>query len=132
MSDPKQARILLEAAERDFFALRGMDDAAVFADEIFGFHAQQAAEKLFKAWLSLMGESYPPTHDLVELMEILTPRQPEAARFDGLIDYTPYAVQFRYGPADTGAAPLDRDSAVGLAAALLEEVRRRLTRAESL
>lgn len=27
MSDPKQARILLEAAERDFFALRGMDDA---------------------------------------------------------------------------------------------------------
>ena len=47
MSDPKQARVLLEAAERDISALRGMGDAAVFADEIFGFHAQQAAEKLF-------------------------------------------------------------------------------------
>jgi len=45
MSDPKQARILLEAAERDVSALRGMGDAAVFADEIFGFHVQQAAEK---------------------------------------------------------------------------------------
>ncbi|MCY3830300.1 MAG: HEPN domain-containing protein [Rhodospirillaceae bacterium] len=132
MSDPKQARILLEAAERDFFALRGMDDDGVFADEIFGFHAQQAAEKLFKAWLSLIGETYPPTHDLVELMEILTPRRPEAARFDGLIDYTPFAVQFRYGPADAGAAPLDRDAAVRLAAALLEEVRRQLALAEDV
>jgi len=44
MSDPKQARILLEAAERDVSALRGMGDAAVFADEIFGFHVQQAAQ----------------------------------------------------------------------------------------
>ena len=42
MSDPKQARLLLTAAERDFTALRGMEDATVFADEIFGFHAQQA------------------------------------------------------------------------------------------
>ena len=78
----------------------------------------------------LIGETYPPTHDLVELMEILTPRQPEAARFDGLIDYTPYAVQFRYGPADAGAAPLDRDAAVRLAAELLKEVRRQLARGE--
>ena len=32
MSDPKQARVPLEAAERDVTALRGMGDAAVFAD----------------------------------------------------------------------------------------------------
>ena len=50
MSDLKQARVLLTSAERDISALRGMADAAVFADEIFGFHAQQAAEKLLKAW----------------------------------------------------------------------------------
>ena len=71
MSDPKQARVLLEAAERDASALRGMGDAAVFADEVFGFHAQQAAEKLFKAWLALLGETYPMTHDLSELLELL-------------------------------------------------------------
>lgn len=33
------------AAQKDISALRGMEDATVFADEIFGFHVQQA-EKL--------------------------------------------------------------------------------------
>ncbi|MCY4585777.1 MAG: hypothetical protein OXB98_07035 [Bryobacterales bacterium] len=44
MSDRKQARLLVTAAEREISALHGMADAAVFADEIFGFHVQQAAE----------------------------------------------------------------------------------------
>ena len=130
MSDPKQARVLLEAAERDVSALRGMGDAAVFADEIFGFHVQQAAEKLFKAWLALLGETYPMTHDLTELLEMLTSPEPDAARFDVLIDYTPYAVQFRYGASDAGTAPLDRGEALGQAEALLEEVQRQLMKEE--
>lgn len=126
MSDPKQARVLLEAAERDVSALRGMGDTAIFADEIFGFHVRQAAEKLFKAWIGLLGETYPLTHDLTELLEILTTRSPAAARFDALIDYTPYAVQFRYGAQDAAAEALDRGDALARVAALLEEVRRRL------
>ena len=126
MSDPKQARVLLKAAERDVFALRGMGDTAVFADEIFGFHVQQATEKLFKAWLALSSETYPTTHDLTELLEALTNRSRDAARFDGLIDYTPYAVQFRYGAQDAAAEALDRGDALARVEALLEEVRRRL------
>ena len=35
MSDRKQARVLVTAAERDISALHGMADAAVFADEIY-------------------------------------------------------------------------------------------------
>ena len=130
MSDPKQARVLLEAAERDVSALRGMGDAAVFADEIYGFHAQQATEKLFKAWLALLGETYPLTHDLSELLELLTSRESAAARFDGLIDYTPYAVQLRYGAGDAQAGSLDRSEVLGRAGALLEAVRRRLMKEE--
>ena len=130
MSDPKQARVLLEAAERDVSALRGMGDVAVFADEIFGFHVQQAAEKLFKAWLALLGETYPLTHDLTELLELLTTRESAATRFDGLIDYTPYAVQFRYGADDPEAGSLDRSEALGQADALLEAVRGRLIEEE--
>ena len=57
MKDLEQARELAGAAERDISALRGMGNAAVFADEIFGFHVQQAAEKLFKAWTDLQGET---------------------------------------------------------------------------
>ena len=69
MSDLKAARVLVEAAERDIAALRGMGDASVFADEIFGFHTQQATEKLFKAWLALLGDTYPLTHNLEQLLE---------------------------------------------------------------
>ena len=128
MSDPKQARVLLEAAKRDAYALRGMGDAAVFADEIFRFHVQQAAEKLFKAWLASLGESYLLSHDLASLLA----RGADIARFDELVDYTRYAVRLRYAGADPGVHPLDRDNALGQVDVLLEEVRRRVTEAEGV
>ena len=124
MSDLKQAHVLLMSAERDISALRGMADAAVFADEIFGFHAQQAAEKLLKAWLALLGETYPTTHDLARLLAMLRARDVEATRFNELVEYTPFAVQFRYAPGDLSARPLDRDTAIERVEALLKEVRR--------
>lgn len=40
---------LLVMARKDFDALRGMVGNPIFADEIFGFHAQQSIEKAFKA-----------------------------------------------------------------------------------
>ena len=46
MKDFKQASSLIQAADRDASALRGMEDSDIFADEIFGFHVQQAVEKL--------------------------------------------------------------------------------------
>ena len=124
MSDLKQARVLLMSAERDISALRGMANAAVFADEIFGFHAQQAAEKLLKAWLALLGETYPTTHDLARLLAMLRERDVEATRFNELVEYTSFAVQFRYAPGDLSARPLDRDTAIERVEALLKEVRR--------
>ena len=66
MSDLEQAVELLKLAERDFRALKGMTDPEVFAEEIFGFVAQQAVEKSFKAWLALLGATYPFTHDLTD------------------------------------------------------------------
>lgn len=131
MSDLKQARILLEAAEFDVSALRGMRDAAVFADAVFGFHVLQAAEKSFKAWLAPLGASYPLVHDLRRLLETLAAREPDAARFDAFIEYSPYAVQLRYAGVLPDAAPLDREPATAHAEALLDEVRRRLSEAES-
>ena len=126
MSDLRQARVLIKAAARDITALRGMSNADIFADEIFGFHVQQAAEKLFKAWLALMGRTYPPIHDLSELLSMLIEYQSDAARFDPLIEYTPYAVQFRYGIGDGDNVPLDRDTALQRTEGLLKEVRRQL------
>jgi hypothetical protein len=41
MSDPDHARMLLSMAGKDLGALRVMADSAVFADEVFGFHARK-------------------------------------------------------------------------------------------
>ena len=51
-----------------------MRDPEVFADEIYGLHTQQAAEKLLKAWFALLGEVYPLTHNLELLLSILQER----------------------------------------------------------
>ena len=124
MSDHKQARLLLAAAERDLTALRGMNDVAVFADEIFGFHVQQAVEKLLKAWLALLGETYPTTHNLARLLERLNAHSTEVERFAELVEFTPYAVQFRYAPGEPNSMPLDRGAAIEGVQALFEVVRR--------
>ena len=68
MVNYEEAYLLLTAASRDFRALQGTMDPGVFADEIFGFHAQQAAEKALKAWLSALDVEYPRTHDLTMLL----------------------------------------------------------------
>jgi len=47
MSDIKHARMMLDLAKKEIKALKGMKSAEIFSDEIFGFHAQQAVEKLF-------------------------------------------------------------------------------------
>ncbi len=61
------AKVLLEAALRDLRALYGMLDRDTFADEICGFHVQQTAEKVLKAWLSYFAVDFPHTHLFQEL-----------------------------------------------------------------
>ena len=124
MSDPKCARMLFRAAERDLLTLQSMTADA--PDESFGFHVQQAAEKAFKAWLALLGETYPLTHNLEALLGLLAARSVETEPFQTLIDYTPYAIEFRYEGLDSDAEPIDRESALALVAALLEQIRREL------
>ena len=121
MKDLEQARMLLDVAGRDLSALRLMVDVADFPDEIFGFHVQQATEKNLKAWLSLLCESYPPTHDIAWLISKLETLDLEAVRFGALVEYNSYAVQFRYatGP---GVGPLDRVAALRLVEELMEHV----------
>lgn len=102
MSDRKHAKLMLDMADADIQALRNMTDAGNFAESVFGFHCQQAVEKLLKAWLSLEGVAYPRTHDLRTLMQLLEAGSPgRLGPFLDLVDLTDYAVQFRY------EAPMD-------------------------
>ena len=85
---------MFQAAERDLLTLQGM--TASVPEEAFGFHVQQAAEKSFKAWLALRGETYPLTHNLELLLDRLADQGVATKPFQQLIGYTPYAVEFRY------------------------------------
>jgi HEPN domain-containing protein len=76
-------------------------------DEVFGFHAQQAAEKALKAWLTLLKDEYPKTHDLSLLLTLLETRGQDVTPYLELIELNPFAVQYRYGAFDD-LSTLDR------------------------
>lgn len=47
-----------------------LDDRDI-EDDLLGFHAQQASEKMLKALLAARGVDYPKTHNLRVLIELL-------------------------------------------------------------
>ncbi|MBI5107555.1 MAG: HEPN domain-containing protein [Rhodocyclales bacterium] len=96
MSAPDHARGLLLMARKDFDAMRGMVGNPLFADEVFGFHAQQAIEKALKAWLTARSTDFPLTHDLSRLLGLLEEARIDVGRYWPLVQYTVFAVQARY------------------------------------
>ena len=97
MADLEHASSLLRMAYKDFNALVGMQGNSLFADEIFGFHVQQAVEKALKAWLCTCGAgSYPMTHELARLFSLLENQGEVVEPFWSLVQYTMFAVQARY------------------------------------
>ncbi len=97
------------------------------ADEVIGFHAQQAVEKLLKAVLTSRAIPYPFTHDLVELIDLLRSSGFELAEtLEDVQGLNPFAATLRYddAPAEPDQ-PFDREWA-------LECVRRTRAWAESV
>lgn len=113
MADLDQARTMLVMAEKDLRALTGMLDRDVFADEVFGFHGQQAVEKTLKAWLCIANVSFPKIHDLDELFALISDSgETIPDRFRPLSDLTDFAVQFGYAAFDVFEAELDRTAVI--------------------
>lgn len=104
MADLEQARSMLRMAYKDFNALIGMQENLLFADEIFGFHVQQAVEKALKAWLCVNEDIYPLTHELARLLALLENHGADVEKFWPLVQYTMFAVQARY---EEGISELD-------------------------
>ncbi len=119
--EPKEeAAFLARKAQGDAAAMRKLADDPEIADEIIGFHAEQAVEKWLKAVIGSRGTKFEYTHDLRHLIELA-----KAAVGDfpfevaAVIALTEYAVPLRYDEL-LDAEPLDRGATV----ALVDEVGR--------
>jgi len=92
------------------------------SDEIVGFHCQQAAEKLLKAWLTQRAQPFPRTHNLLTLLELVEAAggkpPPDLQEVDTL---TPYGVFLRYDEPAADAV-LERERALELVRGLEEWV----------
>jgi HEPN domain-containing protein len=88
-------RGLLRKASSDLLAVDAT--LAAGANDAAAFHAQQAVEKLLKAYLASEGVDFPFTHNLSKLVELCS--EVDTA-FQALIPIveplTPYAVELRY------------------------------------
>jgi HEPN domain-containing protein len=109
---PDRPEVLLRKAKQDELALEKLLDDRDIEDDLLGFHAQQAAEKMLKAVLAARGVDYPKTHNLRVLIELLSAegiRLPEKlAEIDRL---TQFGTTFRY---DTISIADGRDRAIWL------------------
>ncbi len=127
MNAPPEVRRIFAMALKDWQALQGMVDSPLFADEIVGFHAQQAIEKALKAWLSALGAEYPHTHDLGRLLLALEEAGAEVIAFRGLAAYSAFGVQFRYEAFEEDAGDrLDRHKVIQEVGSLMRAVEARL------
>jgi HEPN domain-containing protein len=89
-------RLLAKATQDEVAVDRLIDDVSV-ADEVVGFHLQQAAEKLLKAVLVERGVDVRKTHNLVYLMDRLVDCEMNLpADLRALQSLNPFAVEYRY------------------------------------
>jgi HEPN domain-containing protein len=119
-----EAQAMLRVARRDLRAARLL--AVDEADEAsWGFQMQQAIEKAFKAWILSSDLRAPFTHDIADLLQILSEQGVETTPYLQFSQFTLFAVQLRY---DDDPEPLDlnRQHWLTVVQALLDEVDRRI------
>jgi len=97
MSRCEQSRMLMRKAAADEALVDKILDDPAIADELVGYHCQQAVEKLLKARLVDLGVNYPKTHNLQTLVELLENHGKQLpADLADLDRLTPYATLYRY------------------------------------
>jgi hypothetical protein len=105
----------MEKAAGDEIVLRRLSDDDDVPDDVLGFHAQQAVEKMLKAVLALNGVAFERTHNLMYLITLLDSAGIERpTHTERLPELTPWATGFRY--AELPAASFPREDALSLVA----------------
>ncbi len=97
MTKGQYLRQWLRKADHDLTIIRqGMDrPEAEWVTDVLCFHAQQAVEKAFKAYLIYIEQEPPRTHSLEVLHRTIRSSSPDFPNYE-LGDLTAFAVQSRY------------------------------------
>ena len=97
MSNPDDPQSWIAKADNDLLNISNNLDAAHVPWDTICFHAQQAAEKMLKAFLVSRGLTAPRTHDLIALLADVAEAEASMAAFENdCRQLTPYAVILRY------------------------------------
>lgn len=97
MKQNELAKKFLNKAEEDLILIHEIMNNTKISDEIYGFHCQQAAEKILKGVLANYGIEFRKTHDIRELVDLLIDNGiqfPE--ELEDIDMLTPFAVEYRY------------------------------------
>lgn len=81
MSALEYARLLMAKSRQDELVVEKLAGDPDVSDEVLGFHAQQAIEKLLKAVLTEGGIPFRRTHDLTELIDLLARESVQSSMF---------------------------------------------------
>lgn len=122
-----ETRAWLVRAERDLAAAaHELTAEPPFVEDIV-FHAQQAAEKTFKAFLAWHGRPFRKTHNLEELGEQCLGIEPDLKpTIDRAVPLTAYAWMFRYPGEPEAPTPEEAEGALATAREVFEAILARL------
>ena len=133
MKPPEEAkgelvRGWLAKAEADFIVARRLvAEGAPYLDAVC-FHAQQAAEKYLKAFLVQHQVEFPKTHNLGELLDLISRADGHlAGSLSGVTALNPYGVDIRYPSDFPQVNEAEAEKAVGLADAVRKAILTTLT-----
>ena len=110
----------LDRAAEDLGAAERLLSGGAAFPAAAGFHAQQAAEKYLKAFLTRRQVEFPKTHDLAALLDLVARVAPAlAGSLPAITALTPYGVESRY----PGDFPVPTAAEARQAVTLAEQVR---------
>jgi len=105
---PETALVLWQKARQDQQAVELLWCSEGIADDIVGFHSQQAVEKMLKALLAERDVHYEKTHNLRYLIELLARHGLSMpGDLQEAVKLSPFAVRLRYASPQPGGK-LDR------------------------
>ena len=97
MHSRELAELFLRKSRQDEFVLDKLISDPTSPDEVIGFHAQQAVEKMLKAVLALRAVRFGKVHQIGHLLALLHKNNlAYPSEFEELDQLTPFAAELRY------------------------------------